>query len=165
MSGGVAAAAGLVEKPHAFFGFVDIDFQQAGRCHVAMLVADIMGLAHRRNEPLIVVTQLGQHILRIDVDCVVIGDALLARNIADRTQRGLPDLAHAFGQHVDGGENLISLLVKQKMVVAEMWPADMPVEILCLQIKRKGVRQQQVECSGDILGGIGAEIGRGRKAW
>ena len=50
------------------------------------------------------------------------------------------------------------------MVVAEMRPTDVPVEILGLEIKRKGVGQDAVEGTGDVLGGIGAQISGSGKA-
>ena len=46
------------------------------------------------------------------------------------------------------------------MIVAEMRPADVPVEILGLEIERENVGQQGVERAGDVLDGVGAEIGR-----
>jgi hypothetical protein len=50
------------------------------------------------------------------------------------------------------------------MIVAEMRPADMPVKILGLEIKRKGIGQQCVQRTGNILGGIGAEVDPARTA-
>ena len=57
-----------------------------------MLVADIVRLAHRSDETLIVLAQLRQHVERIDIGRVVVGDTLVASNVADRTQRGPPTL-------------------------------------------------------------------------
>jgi hypothetical protein len=36
----------------------------------------------------------------------------------------------------------------------------MPVEILGLEIKRESIGQQRIQRAGNVLGGIGAEIGR-----
>src|SRR5262245_27403739 len=49
-------------------------------------------------------------------------------------------------------------------IVAEVRLADVPVKVLGLQIKSKSIGQQGVERAGDVFGGIGAEIGRCRKA-
>src|SRR5262249_19132772 len=44
-----------------------------------------------------------------------------------------------------------------------MWAADMPMEILGLEIEREHVREQRVECSADVAAGGVAKIGRGGK--
>src|ERR1700722_14728986 len=46
------------------------------------------------------------------------------------------------------------------MVVAEVRPADMPVEILGLEIKRKRRRQDGVELFGNLADGVRRQIGR-----
>jgi hypothetical protein len=38
------------------------------------------------------------------------------------------------------------------------------MEVLGLEIKRKAVRENAIDCGGNIFCGIGAEIGRGRKS-
>ena len=88
----------------------------------------------------------------------------MARDIADRAQSRLSDFADALGDDVGRGEDLVGLLVEQQVVVAEMRAADVPVEILGLEVERKGVGQDAVDGTGNVLGGIGAQIGRSRKA-
>ena len=39
-------------------------------------------------------------------------------------------LAHAFRKHVGHREDLVGLLVEHQMVVAKVWPAHVPVEVL-----------------------------------
>ena len=56
-------------------------------------------------------------------------------------QRGAADLADPLGHVVGVGQDVRGLLVEQQMVVAEMRPADVPVEILGLQIERVAVGQ------------------------
>ena len=104
--------------------------------------------------------QLSQHVERIDIVGVVVGDALQPGDIADRMDRGAAHLAHALGDVVGDGEDLVGLLVEQQMVVAEMRPADMPVEILGLEIEREHVGEQRIEGAGDVAAGVVAEIGR-----
>src|ERR1044072_9870211 len=55
VSGRVALATRFIEKPNASFGVVDKGFKKTGRCDVVMFVAEIVGFAHRGNNPLIVV--------------------------------------------------------------------------------------------------------------
>ena len=73
-------------------------------------------------------------------------------------------LIRTLGQHVGHSENLVAMLVEQQMIVAEMRAADVPMEILGFQIEGKGIRHQRVERAGDVLGGVGAEIGRRHEA-
>src|SRR5581483_1419347 len=96
--------------------------------------------------------------------CVVVGQSLTARNVADRAKCRLADLAHALRNNVGRGKNLFGLLVEQQVVVAEMRSADVPVKILGFQVQRETVGEEAVESAGDIFRGIGAEIGGGRNA-
>src|SRR4029079_15995759 len=52
---------------------------------------------------------------------------------------------------------------QHQVIVAEMRPADMPVEILSLEIKRKGVSQDAVERFGERADSFGWQIGRSSK--
>src|SRR5262245_18057943 len=94
----IALTAGLIKRPDAPLCLIYVDLELAGGSHVAVLLADVMGLAHRRDEALIIVTQFGQHVLGIDIGCIIIGNALMARYVADRSQRGSAQLADAFGK-------------------------------------------------------------------
>ena len=78
MPGRVAFTACFVKKPDALFGVIDEGLQQARACDVVVLIADVVRFAHRRNNALIVVAQFRQHVLRLDVGGVVIGQPLLA---------------------------------------------------------------------------------------
>ena len=93
--------------------------------------------------------------------CVVVLEALLPGDVADRAQRRAADLARALGQLVGAGEDLRGLLVEQQVVVAEVRPADVPVEILGLEIEREGVGQQPVERLGDVADGRVGQVGGG----
>src|SRR6185312_17352038 len=62
--------------------------------------------------------------------------------------------------HVGGSEELLALFVEQQVIVAEMWAAHVPVEVLRLDVEREGVGQDAVQGGGNVLGGVGAEIGR-----
>jgi hypothetical protein len=52
--------------------------------------------------------------------------------LADRSQGRASDLAHAFGDCTGGRENLLALLVEEKMMVAEMRARYVPMKILGL---------------------------------
>jgi hypothetical protein len=133
-----------------------------------MLVADPMERAHMLGELLVVLTQLGQHVVRRHVVGVVVEHALEALDMADRADGIAAELAHALGDHVGHGIDLRRLIVEQQVIVAEMRARYVPVEILGLDVKRVDVGQQDVEGAGEILGRVGAKIGgsgkRGRFA-
>ena len=61
-------------------------------------------------------------------------------DMADRAERGAADLADPLGHVVGGAQDIGGLLVEQQVVVAEMRAADVPVEILGLQIERDSCR-------------------------
>ena len=94
----------------------------------------------------------------VDVFGVVVRDTLQVRDLADGADRGAADLAHALGNGVGHGEDLIAVLVEQQMVIAEMRPAHVPVEILRLEVQREHVGQQRVERARNIFGRFGPEI-------
>jgi hypothetical protein len=87
-------------------------------------------------------------------------DGLQLGDLSDRADRDAAELAHPFGELVGGGEDRFRLLVQHQMIVVEMPAADMPVEVLGLQVKRKGVRQQRVEGCRNLLDGGRRQVGR-----
>src|SRR5262249_10871430 len=92
----------------------------------------------------------------IDVRCIIVGDALMTRDVTDRTQGDAADFAYTLGKDIGHRENLVGLFVEQEVVIAKMWPADVPVKVLGLQIERESIGQQCIERAGNILGGVGA---------
>jgi hypothetical protein len=85
---------------------------------------------------------------------------LQASDVADRAQRGAPDLADALRDGIGGGEDLLGLFVEEQMIVAEVRARHMPVEIFGLQVKRKHVGEQDIERAGNLRHGVGAQVGR-----
>jgi len=57
---------------------------------------------------------------------------MISSNRAMSREGVIADPAHPFGQDVNAVFQLAGLLIEQKVVVAEMRPADVPVEILGL---------------------------------
>src|SRR4029453_1678643 len=68
-----SVAAGLEQEPGALFGLVDPVLEKTCRRYVAVLVAQVVHLAHALGEVLVVLAQLGQHVLRRDELGVVVG--------------------------------------------------------------------------------------------
>jgi len=112
---------------------------------------------HFPRQLLVVAAQLRQHILRIDVVGIVVENALLAGDVADRPQRRAANLARALGDVVGHGEDLVRLLVQQQVIIAKMRARHVPVEILGFQVQREGIRQQRVQRTRDIARRIGAQ--------
>jgi hypothetical protein len=119
-----------------------------------------MGLAHVLGDLLVVVHQLAQHHSRRHEIGIVVLDGLELGDMADRTERGAADLADPLGHVVGRPQDVGGLLVQQQVIVTEMRPADVPVEILGLEIKRVARGQEPVECFRHRLDGRGIEIGR-----
>ena len=81
--------------------------------------------------------------------------------MANGLERGPAHLADALGDRVGHCENLVGLFIKQQMVVAEVRPAHVPVEILSLQVKREHVRQDGVHRRRDVIGRRRSQVGGG----
>jgi hypothetical protein len=116
-------------------------------------------LTQETDQALVVLAQFGEHVLWGDEIGIVVGQALQARDVSDRTQRGPADLAYTLGEVVGHVENLFTLLVEQQVQVAETRTRHMPMEILGLQVKRERIGEQGVEFGRDVAGGVCAEAG------
>src|ERR1700733_634764 len=137
----VCRASCLEQEPGAPLGAVDKVLQKTRGCRVVVLFGKLVTFAHRGRDVLVVVHQFAQHIVRGNKRVVVVGDRLQLRNMTDRAEGRAADPAPALRQLVRRREDLFGLLVEQKMVVAKMRAADVPVEILGLQVERKCIRQ------------------------
>ena len=70
------SAGHLEQELDAPFGLVDPVLDQAGGCHVTVLVAKRMGLAHAGGQLRVVAAKLRQHVLRRDEVGIVVENAL-----------------------------------------------------------------------------------------
>ena len=120
-----------------------------------MLVANVVRFAHRLGDPLVVGHQLTDHVERRDILVVVVVDALMPGDIADRAERQPADLAHALGDVIGHADDLFALLVKEKMIVAEVRSTDVPMKVLGLEIERQGVGEDAVQRGGNLCDGFG----------
>src|SRR5262249_58003983 len=80
----LAVPACLEQEPDAPFRLVDPVLQQARGRDIAMLLAQIVRLAHVRRQPQVVLAQLGEHVQGRDVIRLVVEQALQAGGLADR---------------------------------------------------------------------------------
>jgi hypothetical protein len=83
----------------------------------------------------------------------------MARNTPDGTQGGGTELPGTFRNIVSHSEYLIRMLVKQQMVVAEVTPPHVPVEVLRFEIKRKRVGEQSQQFAFELPDPTRVEVG------
>ena len=157
-------AGGFEEEPGAAFGLVDPLLDQAGGADVVVLAAGGVDAAQLAHQLAVVVGELGQHVLRVDVVGVVVGDALAAGDVADRPERHAAELAGAFGDRVGHREDLRRLLVEEQVEVAEVRARDVPVEVLGLDVEREDIGEERGEAGGDVADRVVAEVGAGAQA-
>jgi hypothetical protein len=118
-------------------------------------------LPHPLGERLVVLPQLRQHVQRLHVLGVVVAYPLQPADLPDGVERQLAQLPHPLGDRIRHGIDLVRLLVQQQVVVAEVWTAHVPVEVLGLEVEGEGVRQKAVERRGGVPGALALEVGRG----
>jgi hypothetical protein len=113
---------------------------------------------------LVVFHQLAQHLARRYIALIVVVDRLQFPDLPDRAQRGAAQLANALGQLIGGRKNIVGLLVKQQMIIAEMPAADVPVKVLGLQSAAEILstaacgRSVGVSSSGDVLSDLWSDL-------
>src|SRR5438093_12731933 len=95
MSRGGSLATRLKKEPGAPLGFVDPHLDEAGGGDVAVLVAHVMRLAKARRKVLVVLAQLGEHVLRVHAFGIVVEYALRAGDVPCRFEGGSSDLTDA----------------------------------------------------------------------
>ena len=91
---------------------------------------------------LIIGAEFFQHLSWRNAFVVVIFQALLAGDIANRAQGGSPDFTRTFGKIVGHRKNLFRMFVEQQVIIPEMLPGHVPVEILGFQVQCKCISQQ-----------------------
>jgi hypothetical protein len=148
------------QKPGAAFGLIDPVFNQAGRGHIIVLFADLMRGAQESRKVAIVGMDLSKHILRADGFLVVVFQTLVLCDIADRAKRCASELARALGNIVRQVEDLFSVLIEQKVIIAKMPPRHVPMKILRLDVQRECVCEQGSEFGCDFRHTFAAETAR-----
>src|ERR1700676_389751 len=99
----------------------------------------------------IIFQKLRKHVLGPDISLVIVGDALKSRDVPDRTQGRSADFPHALRNRIGRREYLLTLLVEEKMIVAEMRARHMPMKVLRLDVKGEHVGQDGCQGGRDIL--------------
>src|SRR5438093_1289554 len=113
----LARATAFEQEPRAPLGFVDPRLEQTCAGDVSLLVAKTVRRAQTCRQLLVVVAQLGKHVQGGDEVRVVVEDTLQAADVADGAQRRAADLTDALRDRIRRGEDLLALLVEEKMIV------------------------------------------------
>jgi hypothetical protein len=154
----VLATRNFREEPNAALGLVDPDFDEAGGGDIIMLSAELVRLAHEFDQLLIVGGQLEDYVNGRDGRFIVVFQALVAGDVADGAERETAEFSGALGDVVGHGENLLTLLVEKKVIVAEMAAGHVPVEIFRLQIESEDVGEKLAKVGGDGGDGVTAQV-------
>src|ERR1700757_2358069 len=149
------------QEPGPSLSLIDPILDQAGRGDVVALVTNLVGGAQKFYQLLVIFHQFSQHLFWTDKLGIVILQPLMFGNIGNRSQRSPADFASAFRDVVGHSENLFALLVQQEVIVTEMRPAHVPMEILRLNIEREYVGQQMAKGARDLIYPVMIKIGRG----
>src|SRR5579872_1447548 len=127
-------ARGFEEEPRAAFSFIYPDFDHARGGVVVGFGRHFVGGAQAFDKGLVVGVELNEHVVRGDKLLIVVVDALQAGDMPDRADGSATDFTNALSDVVADGEDLRGLLVEEQMVIAEVRPAHMPVEVLGFEI-------------------------------
>src|SRR6185503_3210195 len=87
----------------------------------------------------VVFAQLRKHVFWLDKIGIVVQDTLHPGYVPNGANRRSSDLANPLCNGVRHGEQLIRLFIEKQVIVAKVWPAHMPVEVLGFQIEREYV--------------------------
>src|SRR5258708_33613950 len=96
----------LRQEPGSALGLVDPVLYKAGGGDVVVMVAEFMGGTQRSCQLLIVVTKLGQHVVRRDEFGVVVLQALMLGDIPNGMDSRSANLARSLGDLVGHREDL-----------------------------------------------------------
>ena len=118
------------QEPRPALGLVNPDLDQTGGRHVIVFLASFMSRTEIARQCLIIGAEFCQHFFRGDALVVVVLQALMPGDIADRAQRSSSDLARALGKIIGHGKDLFRVFVEQQVIVPEVLPSHVPVEIL-----------------------------------
>ena len=128
-----------------------------------MFVAHVVCFAKASGQRFGVIGQLGDHVQGLDIFRIVIEYALIAGNVADRSQRKSANLADSLCDWISHREKLVGVLIEKQMVIAEVRTTHVPVEIFGFQVEREHVSQNGVHRRCDVPGRRSCEIGRSFK--
>lgn len=128
------------QKPSPSLCFVNPVLGQTGGGEIAEAVANGVSGAEPDNELLVISAEFGKHVVGAHCVQVVLAESLMSRNLAYGECVGT-DLPSSFRNRVCHIEDLVSLVIEQKMIVAEMAAVHVPVKILGFEEEGKYICQ------------------------
>jgi hypothetical protein len=140
---------------------IDELFADACRDDIASVVAESVGGAHAENQGLFVFMHLAEHVSWCDEVGVVVWNSLQTSDMSDRADGRAAKFADALGEVLGHCEDLAALIVEHEMIVAEIRPAHVRVEVLGLQIRREDFGSESIQGGGYVLDGARLDIGCG----
>src|SRR5216684_3844729 len=148
----------LGQEPGAALGLVDPVLNQTGCSYIVVLFAQLVRGTQVSRQLLIVSAKLGQHVLRGHAFSVIVLQALMLRDIADRPDRSSADFARPLSDVVGHREDSSTVLIEQEVVIAEVPAAHVPVEVLRLDVEREHVGEQFMKLASNLHHGVAAEV-------
>src|SRR6266851_8251541 len=104
-----------------------------------------MHLTHVLRQYRVIVPKLSYHVERLNVFSIVVEKTLKARNLPDGANSCASQLPCSFSNGVRHCEKLVALIVEHQVIVPEMRARHVPMEVLCFEIQRKHIREQQYQ--------------------
>ena len=151
----------LKQEPAAALSLVDPVFKQARCRYVFRVIAKRVSGAHAEDQSFFVLVQLGKHVLSGYEVGVIVRNSLQPRNVTDGANCRSADFSNSLRDVVGHGKQLVSVLIEQQMIVAEVRTTHVPMEVLGFEIKAEHVCQQCIQGAGNFHNGFRFNVGRG----
>ncbi len=145
------------QEPRAALGLIDPVFNQAGRRDIVVLFADFMRGAQESRQFPVVGMKLSKHVLRGGGFAVVVFQALVLCDVTNGVKRGPAEFSRSLGNIVRHIKDLLCVFIEQNVVIAEVAPSHVPVEIFRLEIEREYVGKQRPKLARYLRDTVAAE--------
>src|SRR5207253_4146501 len=112
----------------------------------------------------LVFPEFAQHIGGRNEVRVVVMDTLQSGNVSDRSNSCTADLSSPLRNLIRHGKQLISVIVEQKVIIAEVRSTHMPVKILGFQVQAEDISEERIKRACNVRDGFGINV-RWRCEW
>ena len=102
--------------------------------------------SEKPGERLIVGPKFLQHVGWRDANRILVGEALMSRNITNGPEGCSADLSRTLCDRIGHLEDLCGLLIKKRVVITKMAAADVPVKALRFDVEREDIGEQLPKC-------------------
>ena len=122
------------QKPGPSLGLVYPSLEQTRAGDITTLFADAMRFSHGGCKLFVVFSKLSEHVERSNIFGIIILETLQPRYLADGTKSGATNFTYPLCHGIGHAKDLVTLFIQKKMIVAEVRPGHMPVEVFGLNI-------------------------------